>query len=52
MAIRTRAGNGVRQPRSTRLRAAQQPHPLFPPKIFETHTFSIGLLGNLFHKKK
>ena len=30
------------------LRAAQQPHPLFPPKIFETHTFSIGLLGNLF----
>jgi EmrB/QacA subfamily drug resistance transporter len=30
------------------LRAAQRPHPLFPPKIFETHTFSIGLLGNLF----
>ncbi len=30
------------------LRAAQQPHPLFPPKIFATHTFSIGLLGNLF----
>jgi EmrB/QacA subfamily drug resistance transporter len=30
------------------LRAAQQPHPLFPPKIFETPTFSIGLLGNLF----
>jgi EmrB/QacA subfamily drug resistance transporter len=30
------------------LRAAQQPQPLFPPKIFETHTFSIGLLGNLF----
>ena len=30
------------------LRAAQQPHPLFPPKIFETHSFSIGLLGNLF----
>jgi EmrB/QacA subfamily drug resistance transporter len=30
------------------LRAAQQPHPLFPPKIFETNTFSIGLLGNLF----
>jgi EmrB/QacA subfamily drug resistance transporter len=30
------------------LRAAQQPDPLFPPKIFETHTFSIGLLGNLF----
>jgi EmrB/QacA subfamily drug resistance transporter len=30
------------------LRAAQQSHPLFPPKIFETHTFSIGLLGNLF----
>jgi MFS family permease len=30
------------------LRAAQQPHPLFPPQIFETNTFSIGLLGNLF----
>jgi EmrB/QacA subfamily drug resistance transporter len=30
------------------LRAAQQADPLFPPKIFETHTFSIGLLGNLF----
>ena len=30
------------------LRAAQQPDPLFPPKIFQTHTFSIGLLGNLF----
>jgi EmrB/QacA subfamily drug resistance transporter len=30
------------------LRAAQHPQPLFPPKIFETHTFSIGLLGNLF----
>ncbi len=30
------------------LRAAQQPDPLFPPKIFETATFSIGLLGNLF----
>lgn len=30
------------------LRAAQQPDPLFPPKLFETHTFSIGLLGNLF----
>jgi len=30
------------------LRAAQQPQPLFPPKIFATHTFSIGLLGNLF----
>lgn len=30
------------------LRAAQQAAPLFPPKIFETHTFSIGLLGNLF----
>jgi EmrB/QacA subfamily drug resistance transporter len=30
------------------LRAAQQSHPLFPPKLFQTHTFSIGLLGNLF----
>jgi MFS family permease len=30
------------------LRAAQQPQPLFPPSIFATHTFSIGLLGNLF----
>ena len=30
------------------LRAAQQPYPLFPPGIFQTHTFSIGLLGNLF----
>ncbi len=30
------------------LRAAQQPQPLFPPRIFQTHTFSIGLLGNLF----
>ncbi|HTY49874.1 MAG TPA: multidrug transporter subunit MdtD [Steroidobacteraceae bacterium] len=30
------------------LRAAQQPHPLFPPRIFGTATFSIGLLGNLF----
>jgi len=30
------------------LRAAQQPHPLFPPQVFETHTFSIGLIGNLF----
>ena len=30
------------------LRAAQQSQPLFPPQIFETHTFSIGLLGNLF----
>ena len=30
------------------LRAAQQPDPLFPPKLFETSTFSIGLLGNLF----
>ena len=30
------------------LRAAQQPAPLFAPKIFQTHTFSIGLLGNLF----
>src|ERR1700733_3295717 len=30
------------------LRAAQQPDPLFPPKIFQTPTFSIGLLGNLF----
>jgi EmrB/QacA subfamily drug resistance transporter len=30
------------------LRAAQQPQPLFPPRIFATHTFSIGLLGNLF----
>ncbi len=32
MAIRTRAGNGVRQPRSARLRAAQQPAKL-PPGI-------------------
>ena len=32
------------------LRAAQQPDPLFPPKLFETHTFSIGLLGNLFSR--
>ena len=30
------------------LRAAQQTQPLFPPRIFATHTFSIGLLGNLF----
>lgn len=30
------------------LRAAQQEAPLFPPQIFGTHTFSIGLLGNLF----
>ena len=30
------------------LRAAQQPAPLFQPRIFQTHTFSIGLLGNLF----
>ena len=30
------------------LRAAQQPHPLFPPAIFHIPTFSIGLLGNLF----
>ncbi len=32
MAIRTRSGNGVRQPRSARLRAAQQPAKL-PPGI-------------------
>jgi len=32
MAIRTRAGNGVRQPRSARLRSAQQPAKL-PPGI-------------------
>jgi EmrB/QacA subfamily drug resistance transporter len=30
------------------LRAAQRPHPLFSPKLFQTPTFSIGLLGNLF----
>ncbi len=30
------------------LRAAQQPHPLFPPSIFRVPAFSIGLLGNLF----
>jgi len=30
------------------LRAPQQLHPLFPPTLFRTSTFSIGLLGNLF----
>ena len=30
------------------LRAAQRPHPLFSPKLFQTPTYSIGLLGNLF----
>jgi EmrB/QacA subfamily drug resistance transporter len=30
------------------LRAAQRSHPLFSPKLFQTPTFSIGLLGNLF----
>jgi len=30
------------------LRAVQVPHPLFPPSLFGTSTFSIGLLGNLF----
>ena len=30
------------------LRAAQRPHPLFPPSIFRIPAFSIGLLGNLF----
>jgi EmrB/QacA subfamily drug resistance transporter len=30
------------------LRAAQRPFPLFSPRLFETSTFSIGLLGNLF----
>ena len=30
------------------LRAASEPHPLFPPQLFHLHTFSIGLIGNLF----
>ena len=30
------------------LRAPQQSHPLFPPSLFRTSTFAIGLLGNLF----
>jgi EmrB/QacA subfamily drug resistance transporter len=30
------------------LHAAQRPDPLFPPQLFAVHTFSIGLLGNLF----
>ncbi len=32
------------------LRAPQQTHPLFPPSMFRTSTFSIGLLGNLFSR--
>jgi EmrB/QacA subfamily drug resistance transporter len=30
------------------LHAAQRPDPLFSPHLFRIHTFSIGLLGNLF----
>jgi EmrB/QacA subfamily drug resistance transporter len=32
------------------LRAPQQAHPLFPPSLFGTSTFSIGLIGNLFSR--
>jgi EmrB/QacA subfamily drug resistance transporter len=32
------------------LRAPQQAHPLFPPALFRTATFSIGLIGNLFSR--
>lgn len=32
------------------LRAAQHPHPLFPPSLFRNATYSIGLIGNLFSR--
>jgi len=30
------------------LRSVRQEHPLFPLALFKVHTFSVGLLGNLF----